>query len=202
MSTLLITQLIENFEELSKYCVGVYRGGSRVDPVINTPHDYDYICFSKPLNQHFLLNWLRRHKFISKEFFKLSRTANSNKNIETFSEDFSQIRVYPYTQITWFSYLDVLMQKVIGEDICPKTDIIKQHRQDFIVALKEKMTLLLNGVMKNQKRWYHLLRGAYILVNNSYEVSEEQKKEINILHDLTEGWDEIRDKTIQIVNSL
>jgi hypothetical protein len=39
-------------------------------------------------------------------------------------------------------------------------------------------------------------------LNNSYEVTNEQKKEINILHDLSEGWEEIRDKTINLLSTL
>ena len=39
----------------------------------------------------------------------------------------------------------------------------------------------------------------YILINNSYEVSSEQKLEINILHDLADGWEEIKNKTIQLI---
>jgi hypothetical protein len=41
-----------------------------------------------------------------------------------------------------------------------------------------------------------------LLLNNSYEVSEEQRKKINILHDLSEGWELVRDKTIKLVNTL
>ena len=91
------------------------------------------------------------------------------------------------------------MQKVVGEDACPQTDIIYEHRQEFFNCIYEKMNLLLDNSIKNQKRWYHLLRGIYILINNSYEVSPEQKLEINILHDLTDGWEEIKNKTIQLI---
>ena len=101
------------------------------------------------------------------------------------------------------------MQKVVGEEVCPKTDIIYEYRQEFFNCIYEKMNLfiengyqmnrLLDGTIKNQKRWYHLLRGIYILINNSYEVSSEQKLEINILHDLADGWEEIKHKTIQII---
>jgi hypothetical protein len=94
------------------------------------------------------------------------------------------------------------MVKAIGEDVCPKTDIIYKHREEFIICLKEKMTSLLNGKIKNQKRWYHLLRGAYILINNSYNVTPEQKTEINILHDLSEGWEAVKDKTIELITTL
>jgi hypothetical protein len=63
------------------------------------------------------------------------------------------------------------------------------------------MIALQTGRIKNQKRWYHLLRGIYILINNSYEVSDEQKKEINILHQLANGWEAIRDKTITLIST-
>jgi hypothetical protein len=39
-------------------------------------------------------------------------------------------------------------------------------------------------------------------MNNSYEVTEEQKKEINILHDLSDGWEQIRDKAIKLLNNI
>jgi hypothetical protein len=94
------------------------------------------------------------------------------------------------------------MEKVIGEDVCPKTDIIVEHRAEFIKALKEKMELLLNGTIKNKKRWYHILRGVYILLNNSYEVTPDQRVEINILHDLSEGYEKLISKTIELVNLL
>jgi hypothetical protein len=94
------------------------------------------------------------------------------------------------------------MLKVIGEDVCPKTDIIFEHRDEFIQCLKEKADALLCGKIKNQKRWYHLLRGAYILINNSYEVTPEQRSEINTLHDLSEGYEKVRDKTIKLIKIL
>ena len=73
-------------------------------------------------------------------------------NKDTLLLDFSQIRGYPYTQITWFSYLDVLMIKAVGEDVCPKTDIINEHRAEFIICLKEKTEALRTNKIQNQKR--------------------------------------------------
>jgi hypothetical protein len=64
------------------------------------------------------------------------------------------------------------------------------------------MSALINGKIKNQKRWYHILRGTYILINNSYEVDSRQREEINILHDLSDGWETIRDKTISLLTNL
>jgi hypothetical protein len=189
------------FSTIKNSCLAIYYGGSRVDPVIDNPHDYDYICFAK------YLGTLRLYRDLSKQGFRTSpsRRNSKSKNLnttETSLLDFSQIRSYPYTQITWFSYLDPLMIKVIGEDVCPKTDIIQEHRAEFIKCLKEKAIELTSGRMKNQKRWYHILRSIYILINNSYDVTPDQRREINILHDLAPGYEQIRDKAIQLLKTL
>jgi hypothetical protein len=186
------------FKVLSNYCAAIYYGGSRIDPVIDNPHDYDYICFAK----HMQIQNLRRLLCKNNLTTTCSKNKTSSKEINDNLNDFSQIRGYPYTRITWFSYLDSLMIKVVGEDICPKTDVIYEHRHEFIKCLKEKADELLCGKIKNQKRWYHLLRGTYILINNSYDVTPEQRAEINTLHDLSEGWEKVRDKTIELVKNL
>jgi hypothetical protein len=192
----LVTQV---FSILEDTCEAIYYGGSRVDPVIDNPHDYDYICFAKRLRTQSV------QRILAKNHFTASHSANNKNNVKKSRanlNDFSQIRSYPYTQITWFSYLDPLMIKIIGEDICPKTDIICKHRSQFLQCLREKANDLLTGKMLNQKRWYHILRGVYILMNNSYEVTPEQRVEINILHEGAPGHEQIRDKTIELLKAL
>ena len=192
------------FTILAPYCSAIYYGGSRVDPIINNPHDYDYICFAKQHHRYGLVQCLRKHKLRAALSTKLRQLTppTPEESTETNLIDFSQIRVFPYTQITWFSYLDSLMIKVTGEDICPKTDIINEHRVEFLKCLREKADLLLAGTMRNQKRWYHILRGIYILMNNSYDVTDQQRQEINMLHDLSDGWESIRDKTAKLLETL
>ena len=194
-----IINLYKVYNQITDYCDAIYMGGSRVDPVIENPHDYDYICFAKTLQRHHLYRQLMSLglKVTGSKLKKMSA-----KEKEKFHEDFSQVRVYPYTQISWFSYLDILMKHVVGKEVCPKTDVIVEHRKEFIVELKNKAEKLQRNIITNKKRWYHILRGVYILINNSYEVTEEQKREINILHDVTDGWEEIKEKTIQLLNNL
>lgn len=185
-----ISQVKTYFEILELYCNAVYKGGSRVDPVINNPHDYDYIWFVKP-------SWY--YEFITTlQSFNILDESYRNKTLL----DVTQVRIYPYTQIDWFSYLDILMIKIFGEDVCPATDVIVEHRQKFIESLKQKAAEIPQNKDLKPKRWYHILRGVYILLNNSYDVTEEQKREINILHDLTPGWEIVRDKTIQLLETL
>ena len=195
------------FDNLSNYCSAIYYGGSRVDPVINNPHDYDYILFAKPLHKYGLCQYLRKNHF-REHLSAKCRQGCQNKitSIKISKEhphyDLSQVRSVPYSKITWFSYLDPLMILVAGEDVCPKTDVIGEHRTAFLKCLQEKANDLSAGIMRNSKRWYHILRGVYILINNSYEVTDQQRIEINILHDLSEGWETVRDKTIKLLNEL
>ena len=183
------------FKAIKPYCSAIYFGGSHVDPVIAKPHDYDFICFAE---QNYYYELSKRLEFLGLK--KSVDYVENQQNLGLF--DISQLRVYPYKEIDWFSYLDILMIKVAGEDVCPKTDIIIKYRSLFLKDLQEKTLLLNSNKISNQKRWYHILRGVYILLNNSYEVTEEQKREINILHDLAEGWEEIRDKTIKLLETL
>lgn len=182
------------FNLIEDCCAAIYLGGSRVDPVIENPHDYDYICFAKYLELDTLIYKLNKLGFKQQD----GTEATKPKTLL----DMTQIRYYPYTQINWFSYLDHYMIKIIGDDLCPELDIINKYRKDYLLELKDKTNKLLNIWTNASKRWYHILRGVYILLNNSYDVTEEQKREINILHDLSEGWEEIRDKTIQLLETL
>lgn len=185
-----LAQIKLYFEELKPYCNAVYRGGSRVDPVIDTPHDFDYIWFVKPFWYYEFVTTLQSFNTLDESY--------RNKTLL----DITQVREDPYTQIDWFSYLDILMIKIFGDDVCPATDVIVEYRQEFIESLKQKAAEIPQNKDLKPKRWYHILRGVYILLNNSYDVTEEQKREINILHDLTPGWEVIRDKTIQLLETL
>ena len=188
---------------INEHCEAIYFGGSRVDPVIDNAKDFDFICFAKQYKRTILRNLLNKLGCRTAGSIKINaKKLSSTVEYQHDHEDFSQIRHYPYNKITWFSYLDTLMVKIVGKDVCPKTDIINTHRKEFLADLREKADWLITDLMKNKKRWYHILRGVYILINNSYEVTEEQHKEINILHDLSEGWEEIKDKTIKLLTNL
>jgi hypothetical protein len=140
-------------------CEAIYFGGSHVDPVIMHPHDFDYISFAKPMRSSQVLNKLIKLGVATKFYLqnnkklKLIGTCASNAYDQNESlVDFSQVRKYPYTQITWFSYLDVLMVKVIGNDVCPKTDVITEHRKEFFEAMYSRMKKLINKKHTGSKR--------------------------------------------------
>lgn len=188
-----LSAILEIWEKIEPCCEAIYITGSRVDPIIKSPHDYDYVIYVKSACRHLVwgklesLGLTRSHKVSFKEATNL---------------DLSLLKSPPYDRITWFSYLDVLSYKVVGSDVCPKTDVINTYRNKFIECLREKAEELETDIILNKKRWYHILRGIYILQNNSYDVTDEQKKEINILHDLSDGWENIRNKTIKLLKTI
>lgn len=201
------------FSTIENHCAAIYLGGSRVDPVIDNAHDYDCICFAKPSHYHDLAVSLKKVGFkpeIAGEEKSQStlKQAYQRNNIDLNLDllDISQMRSYTFNIIDWFAYLDHYMIKFIGEDVCPKPDLLGADKAAYLKDLKLKAVELSSKDWSEHpsrnKRWYHILRGVYILLNNSYEVTEEQKREINILHDLAEGWEDIRDKTIKLLETL
>ena len=88
------TKLKYVFSKINTYCEAIYYGGSNVDSVIDKPHDYDYICFAKPLCKHHLRNLLTR---LGLKTIGSTQNKTEKSNLEL--SDFSQVRVYPYTQI-------------------------------------------------------------------------------------------------------
>jgi hypothetical protein len=175
-----------NWPFIEPYCNAIYLGGSRVDPVIDNPHDFDFAIYPKDLPRAEIIKAVG-------SYFGTPFVYSDDKELPGVSEedplifDFSQIKLYPYDRIVEYSYLEPLSQLIVGEDVKCEVDVIGKHREAFKASLFRLMRSLLDGSWPYPKRWYHILRGVYILKNNSYEVTEEQKKEINILHDLADG---------------
>lgn len=201
------------FSIVEPHCAAIYLGGSRVDPVIDNAHDYDCICFAKPSHYYDLSVLLKKVGFKSEiegeekaqsTLKQVYQRCNIDLNLDLL--DISQMRSYNFNTIDWFAYLDYYMIKFTGEDVCPRPDLLGKDKAAYLKDLKLKAVELYSKDWSEHpsrnKRWYHILRGVYILLNNSYDVTEEQKREINILHDLTPGWEVIRDKTIQLLETL
>lgn len=176
------------YQSLQPYCVAIYLGGSLCEGIIERPHDVDFICFSTTARQ---MNDVRKGIYLY---------TNQHRLPDNY--DFVQIRNKQNEERAYGSYINKTMIKLVGEDIIFGFDVIEKDREEYLQLLKTAAVDLSTGKIQNQKRWYQVLRGTYILINNSYKISEEQKKEINILHDLTEGWEQYRDKTLQLLNEL
>lgn len=177
--------LIKLYQELQPYCEAFYLGGSLSTGLINKPHDIDIIIYTKPGWD----NICKVRKYLKDNNY--SGWNNKSKYDFVAIIDVSKIELNIYS---CFEY-----KKIIGTDINFKFDILKAHRQAFIEAVKEYASKIDNGYLWNRKRWYLILYAIYILQNNSWDFTEVQKAEINTLHDLAEGWEELRDKTKRLL---
>ena len=176
------------FPFLQPHCVAIYLGGSVCEGIIEDNHDLDFICFSRtPVEMCRIRQCLGKY------------IAHNDVPAEC---DFIQIRNTQKEEQDYGSYINKKMIKLVGEDISFEFDVIDTHREKYKQILIDTVNKLLTGEIKNQKRWYQILRGAYILANNSYDLTVEQKREINILHDTADGWEEIRNKTIELIHTL
>lgn len=169
------------YKLLQPYCISIYLGGSCVDKYIENHHDIDIVCFAKePVNKchirRILYMYLNNDKLLKDEY------------------DFFQIRTSLNEEHTYGSYINKMMIKLIGEDIQFNFDVIDKDRQEYINILKETVKKLEVCKIKNQKRWYQLARGLFILQNNSYDLTNEQVKIINEIHDQVDGWEKYREE--------
>lgn len=184
-----IKKIAESIYEYSQpYCIAIYLGGSLCEDIIKNPHDVDFICFSNLASEKYQLGW------------KIQAFLKNNNLPEEY--DFCQIRTKQKEEHAYGSYINKKMINLVGENINFNFDIIKTNRAEYIQILKSTVEELNLGKIKNQKRWYQIYRGICILLNNSYDVTEEQRKEINILHDLSDGWEQLRDKACMLLDTL
>lgn len=169
------------YKKLQPYVIAIYLGGSSVDKYIKNKGDVDYIIFvrkasDKPIVQN-LINFILGLKI--NEFNKVD------------NQDFMNIRTLEKEEKEYGSYINKMMIKLVGQTIKFEYDVIDKDREDYIKKLKAKILDLTKNRWKNQKRWYQILRGIYIIKNKSYKLTKEQAENINKFHDLNFKEEEI-----------
>lgn len=165
----------EVYKALRPYCIAIYLGGSNCQDFIKNKHDVDFICFAdKPVDMCHIRRILH--------FYTLKHELPTNY-------DFIQVRTKQKEEHAYGSYINKQMIKLVGEDIEFKFDVISHDRKEYVGILKETIDKLNSGKIRNQKRWYQVVRGYYILKNNSYTLSKEEKDIINQIHDQEKGWE-------------
>jgi len=76
------------------------------------------------------------------------------------------------------------MVKLAGEDMDLDYDVVGKDREEYVSILKAAVRKLLDRM--NQKRWYQVYIGLCMVENGSYDLTDEQKLNANMLHDMTE----------------
>ena len=152
---------------------------------INNPHDYDYIIFVKePVDMCHARRILHRYLKSKKE------------NVRGL-EDFIQVRNELNEETEYGSWINKLMIKLIGKDIEFKFDIIGDDREKYKQILINTIDDFNAGRIRNEKRYYQIYQGMCIMNNNSYELTKEQIKNVNILHDMNAGDNDKRQQLIE-----
>ena len=174
------------FKYLQPYCIAIYLGGSLCEGIIKNTHDVDFICFSdKPVD----MCHIRRLLYFYQKQYSIP---------ENF--DFIQVRTKQREEHAYGSYINKKMIKLVGEDITFDFDVINIHREEYKNILVNTIGKLNTKKIRNQKRWYQVLRGYYIMKNNSYDLTEEEKNILNIVHDQLEGWEQYKITKQDILN--
>lgn len=157
--------IYETFQPLIK---AIYLGGSGVSGFINNPHDVDFITFTDSKENLIKLNiFLKRYKKLHPDLFEDN-------------ECWVQIRLMNHTKLTYWSYLYSNMQLLIGEPNSFSFDPINNidTKNQYIKYLKEHYMYHIN-----KKRIYHFYRGYLLVTKGTYDLTEEEIENLNMLHD-------------------
>lgn len=166
------------YKALQPYCISIYLGGSYCQDFIKNKGDVDFICFADaPVD----MCHIRRLLYF---YFK--------KNQVPENYDFIQVRTKQKEEHAYGSYINKEMIKLVGEDIEFKFDVIDKDREEYKKLLIEAIDKLNTGRIRNQKRWYQVIRGYYILKNNSYDLSKKEITALNKVHDQVNGWEQYK----------
>lgn len=172
--------------------ISIELSGSSVLPWIKAPADKDIIFIyetsEKARKAH--SNLLK-----AKEIFYLPRSEPMDLHFKT-SHLLLDVSSCIYGYETHFSipYLNF-------KSLLDKIDILTNGKENYIQNLKKYYLFIKSREQRNLdnyklKQWYHIYTGLCILDNNSYNLTEEQIQNINILHDKVEGSKELIDYCI------
>lgn len=163
------------FAYLQPYCIAIYLGGSSCQDFIANKGDIDFICFSdKPVD----MCHIRRLLYFYQKKHELPKEC-----------DFIQVRNATNEERSYGSYINKEMVKLVGKDIEFKFDVVNSDREEYANVLIQTIEKLDSGKIRNQKRWYQVLRGYLILKKKTYRLNKQEKAMLNEVHDQVEGWE-------------
>lgn len=149
----------KELQQYSPWLVSVACSGSSVLPWISNPRDHDYIFYVTDNTLGEKILDLLEHK--PKNECWLFDIVNRPTTPRIFEYQ-TQFRVLVYG--TYQPSMNIL-------------EIPEKYKYTLV------KTALGVPYTPNQKMWYHILTGIYMLENNSYELTSEQENNIRICHD-------------------
>lgn len=172
-----IKELIKPLYELTKdYCEGMILTGSIILPWINNYHDIDIVSLCKTKEDRGnLVSIYVENKELMKSYY--------SKGIYPLTCDY-ELFLNPNKPYAYERKYGVILYAKNNFDI--SFDIFNDN---YLNILKEGFKCVKKeyedkGIFP--KWFYHIITGAYLLENKSYNLTEEQIQNINIVHDAIE----------------
>lgn len=163
-------EIKEYYNLVKDHCISLYRTGSRVIPFITNVRDEDYFIYCENEDD---IEYCKKIKMEHREELQHKCIFFSIRN--------------EMIMARW-SYLYHYLQLLEGEDlhINEQFDILK-YKEEYIECLKSDKFLLNKFVRYEEndlsfKLYYYVLMGLYIIENDSYDLSREQKENICVAH--------------------
>ena len=175
----LYTQLQSLYAEISDICSSIFIGGSEGYGVIRNPHDIDLI---------FCVPSYREKQIVREKIKQLSLTDGSDKRIHTMIMTKShwndlESGANNKLQLLVFNHTEALFGTDDPKDY--QIDIFK-HKQRYLDVMRLGLGIINLGYHNEghvRKYLYRILMFIYFYQNNSYDLTEEQIDNINVVHD-------------------
>lgn len=196
----LLNEIKTVFDEADKtYIRFASLDGSACLPFINDPDDLDIHCFidesfdGKPYKAIEGLKSVIRERVgdnVAVIAYRQGRYTKGVRRTEDITDWATQTPALPT-----FAYQFNFSIPLCGEKEAAfgDIDILGKDKADYLANLKHEINCESFDRQRQRtgrtKRLYHVLCGIYFIENNSYELTEEQKKNVNIAHDKTDGWE-------------
>ena len=188
--------------------LAIYLSGSYSLGFIKNCDDIDIHCFTKNAmdrkDRQDLVNSIRaklKEEFdFSVSFIWHFEDEYTGANAVRLSKDLKDRKTQKLALRTYAYEFNPKFRTILygsAEDYLGGFDILGKDKEDYLANLKYDTTSesFLHQMERNAngrtKRLYHILCGIYMIENNSYELTEEQIKNVNIAHDKTDGWEEL-----------
>lgn len=156
----------ELFQELQPYCKAIYLGGSYTQSYLKNPHDIDYIFFADNNYERTLMKG------------RIARYQSRHKELLDEKDDFVQTRLTNKEEHNYGSYIHKDMILVCGTPVNFTFDPVNKDRNEYIDILKNKIRSV-----RNPKRYYQFYRGYLLVTKGTYDLTEEEIENLNMLHD-------------------
>lgn len=156
------------YEKYKDLIQAVYVYGSRANPYIHNPDDYDYAVFAKDTSSYQLL---LEHKYdLDEDHIHIVLF-----NIEDFKPgpkeagDYIHYYMYPLVGFWDKANYNILYYEYEYRDVLRGLAPTFPYEDALEPA-------------KTNKRWYYVLQGLFILDNYSYKLTAEQEEIVNLAH--------------------